>query len=98
MHYRLSNEYEAEWPFWSLESQCPDGDPALPAWLDAEVRAWAEDFNEKFSDESGWATERAAEDHQRRAKELLRRVRRVVESNGDTVELHYWETSRRKGF
>ncbi|ARC56168.1 hypothetical protein AS850_03640 [Frondihabitans sp. 762G35] len=30
-------------------------------------------------------------------QELLRQVRRVLESNRDTVELRYWEIGRGKG-
>ncbi|WP_157887902.1 hypothetical protein [Frondihabitans sp. PAMC 28766] len=91
------NDYAAEWPFWGSEGQCGDGDPALPSWLEADVRAWAEDFNQNYSYDSGWPTEGSARDHKRVAQRLIQQVERTIGPKGDTVELQYWETNRRKG-
>lgn len=95
MHYRVSNEYGADWPLWGPDGQRPDGDPSLPAWLETDLRAWANDFNKGYSYESGWPTEQSERDHKRVAERLIRQVSRVVELDGDTAELQYWETNHR---
>lgn len=45
MHYRMMNDYSADWPFWDDEGQCRDGEPTLPPRLDTDVRTWAADFD-----------------------------------------------------
>ncbi|WP_146243202.1 hypothetical protein [Curtobacterium sp. MCBD17_021] len=98
MHYRMMNDYSADWPLWGDDGQCPDGEPALPPRLDADVRQWAADFDGGYSYEFGWQTKARADEHRRRGRGLFGAVQRVVEAEGHTVELAYWETAHRKGF
>ena len=85
-----------DWPFWTEDGLSPSGRPELSDRLNAEVLAWAADFNDGYSWEPGWPTEAAARIHERQANRLLQAVERELDPE-DLVSLHYWETNRRKG-
>lgn len=82
---------------------CRHPGPALADWRrfvgqerNAEVLAWAADFNDGYSWEAGWPTEAAARIHERQAHRLLQAVERELAPE-DLVSIHYWETNLRKG-
>jgi len=90
------NDYSAEWPFWTEDGLSPTGTPTLTPNVSDAALAWAADFQKHYSYESGWPTEVAARHHERQGHRLLQMVAREL-APGDSVELDYWETNRRKG-
>lgn len=91
------NDYGADWPFWTEDGLSPTGTPTLSPNVSDAALAWAAEFHAHYSYESGWPTEVAARKHERQGHSLLRLVEREL-APGDSVELRYWETNRRKGF
>jgi len=96
MHYRLMNEYGVLWPFWADVGKCGPGQPDLPPRVEAAVRAWAANFNDRYSWESGWPTEGEAREHASQAQRLVEILAGLL-PEVDSIELDLWETDRRKG-
>jgi len=96
MRYRLMNDYLADWPFWGDGEDaglCAAGNPALPADLEADIRAWAACFNDQFSREYGWPEEETAAAHKVEGERLHRCVQRALPEHD--IVLNYWEKSVR---
>jgi len=90
------NDYSADWPFWGGREglgQCADDDPRLPAATAEAARAWAAQFNELYSWESGWPDRAIALAHELEAHRLLAEVQRSLPD--DRVVLQYWEKNVR---
>ena len=90
------NEYSVDWPFWGVHQEvgpCADDDPLLPATTTGAVRAWAAQFNELYSWESGWPNKDIALAHELEAHRLLEDVQRSLPD--DQVVLQYWEKNAR---
>lgn len=95
-HYRLMNEYGITWPFWGDVAECERGDPQLPPRVEQAVLDWAARFNDQYSWESGWPTERAAREHEAQGRRLYDIVSGLL-PDGDSLSLDLWETNHRTG-
>jgi hypothetical protein len=94
-HYILGNDYTIDWPLGTdEEGSCPPGQPPLSEGLQREVYEWAGTFNNGYMPDSGWQSEEAALAHKRQADRLVSLIASEL-SDGDTIELRYWETLHR---
>ena len=89
---RMFNEYTLDWPFFGPEGALGQDEFPLPPDLSCRVLAWAADFNEHYSWETGWpSVEHRSAAHQE-GQELAREVQEAV---GPDVEIRFefWETA-----
>jgi hypothetical protein len=90
------NDYSADWPFWGGREGmglCADDDPRLSAATAEAARAWAAQFNELYSWESGWPNRDIALAHELEAHRLRADVQQSLPD--DHVVLQYWERNVR---
>jgi hypothetical protein len=93
LQHRLSNDYGGRWPFWGNGGLCGEGDPALPADLERDVKQWADQFERLFDWQHGWPNQATADAHRAEGDRLHREIQRALPD--DTIAFHYWETSYR---
>lgn len=92
MRYRLMNDYSADWPLWRDDGGAPDGEPSLPAWLEAEIRQWATTFNSLYSYETGWPDPQTGHQQRLQGERLAAAIARELRL-GDSIEFAHWVTN-----
>lgn len=92
MRYRLMNDYSADWPLWRDDGGAPDGEPRLPAWLEADIREWAATFDALYSHETGWPDAETGRQQRRKGERLAASIARHL-SLGDSIVFAHWETN-----
>lgn len=92
MRYRLMNDYSADWPIWRDDGGAPDGEPQLPAWLEADIRKWAATFESLYSYETGWPDARTGQEQRLKGERLAAAIAREL-SLGDSIVFAPWETN-----
>lgn len=92
MHYELSNEYLVDWPIWGPTGGVNDSEPALPPLLHTDVKAWARNFNQGYSHQTGWSSAEVAAAHHREGLRLEAAIRTAIWPDAHSVTLRYWET------
>jgi len=84
MRYRFFNDYSAGWPFWDDHGLCAEGDPALPAGLERQVKDWADQFEQLFDWQHGWPDKATAEAHRDEGKRLYAEIQRALPNDSIT--------------
>jgi hypothetical protein len=112
MRYRLMNDYSVDWPLWGDEELMPYGKPELPPRLVAEIRAWADEFEEFCLPMEGWPDAKTGRLHWEEGERLAAAIRRELGPD-DSLEYgmgdrrsrendlnrggSFWETQRLRG-
>ena len=93
MRLRLMNDYSVAIPLWGDNYEVDFLPPGVPADLEADLRAWAKQFNDNFEPGTGWPTRDMADSHRAEGERLLRQLRAALPN--DEVVLDYWELMHR---
>lgn len=88
---RLMNDYACRWPIWWVEGQQAEPDVlGLTADLQADVRLWAQHFQDHFDPYTRWDSDDSERDHARLAESLRSRLLAEI---GHDLDVHadLWE-------
>lgn len=89
MRIKLMNDYTVELPLWGDEGLLDDDVSLISEDLERQLRAWASNFNEHFSWETGWPSAEMESAHRVEGERLFVELQAALPR--DDVTFQYWE-------